>query len=110
MYQRLLSERVRLVGQWAAIDSGVTRRSGQLRRTVNEAETVLEGVGYAFLMRTLADTDAALAAVIAIDSRTNDAANAAIEEASAFDAASELYARAIDENAQAASLRVCVPR
>jgi hypothetical protein len=103
LYQRLLSERVRLVGQWAAIDSGVTRRSGQLTRTVNEAETVLEGVGYAFLMRTLADTDAALAAVIAIDSRTNDAANAAIEEASAFDAASELYARAIDENAQAAS-------
>ena len=103
LYQRLLSERVRLVGQWAAVDSGVTRRSGQLKRTVNEAETVLEGVGYAFMMRTLADTDAALAAVIAIDSRTNDAANAAIAEASAFDAASELYARAIDENEQAAS-------
>ncbi len=88
LYQRLLSERVRLVGQWAAVDSGVTRRSGQLKRTVNEAETVLEGVGSAFLMRTLADTDAALAATA---------------EASAFDAASELYARAIDENEQAAS-------
>jgi FecR protein len=100
LYQRLLSERVRLVGQWAAIDSGVTRRSGQLRRTVYEAETVLEGVGYAFLMRTLADTDAALAAARAIDLRTNDAET---EERSAFDAASELYARAIDENAQAAA-------
>ena len=100
LYQRLLSERVRLVGQWAAIDSGVTRRSGQLRRTVNEAETVLEGVGYAFLMRTLADTDAALAAARAIDLRTNDAET---EERSAFVAVSELNTRAIGENAQAAA-------
>ncbi len=103
LYQRLLSERVRLVGQWAAIDSGVTSRSGQLAKTAAEAETVLAGVGSAFLMRTLADTDAALAAAIVVDSRTSDAANAAAEEASAFDAASELYARALDENEQAAS-------
>jgi len=58
-------------------------------------------VGSAFLMRTLAETDAALAAAIVVDSRTSDAVNAAAEEASAFDAASELYARALDENEQA---------
>jgi hypothetical protein len=52
-------------------------------------------------MRTLAETDAALAAAIVVDSRTNDAVDAAAEEASAFDAASELYARALDENEQA---------
>ena len=101
LYQRLLSERVRLVGQWAAVDSGVTLRGGQLSETVYEAEDVLAGVGSAFLMRTLAETDAALAAAIVVDSRTNDAVNAAAEEASAFDAASELYARALDENEQA---------
>ena len=103
LYQRLLSERVRLVGQWAAIDSGVTLRGGQLAETVNSAEDVLGGVGSVFLMRTLAETDAALAAAIVVDSRTNDAVNAAAEEASAFDTASELYARALDENEQAAA-------
>ena len=103
LYQRLLSERVRLVGQWAAVDSGVTLRGGQLADAAYEAEDVLAGVGSAFLMRTLAETDAALAAAIVVDSRTNDAVNAAAEEASAFDAASELYARALDENGQAAA-------
>ena len=81
----------------------MTLRGGQLAETVNSAEDVLGGVGSVFLMRTLAETDAALAAAIVVDSRTNDAVNAAAEEASAFDTASELYARALDENEQAAA-------
>lgn len=103
LYQRLLTERIRLVAQWAAVDSGVTLRGDQLAATVNDAEDVLGGVGSAFLVRTFADSDAAMAAALMAESRAGDALVAAADEQSAFDAASELEARAIQDNADIAA-------
>lgn len=103
LYQRLLTERVRLVAQWAAVDSGVTLRGDQLAATVNDAEDVLGGVGSAFLVRILADSDAAMAAALMAESRAGDAVVAAADEQSAFDAASELETRAVQDNAAVAA-------
>ena len=81
LYQRLVGVRLRVVADWAATDSGVRLRDGQLADSVADAEGALSDVGTHLAGRAfLADQSASAEASFAEGQLASAAASAAREE------------------------------
>ena len=103
LFEQLVNTGIQLVADLSAVNGGLALRGEQLASTVQDSEDVLGGVGSEFLLRSLAGSDAAAVAALEAETRAGDAEFAAASEQSAFDAASELHARTVEENAAASA-------
>ena len=104
LFEQLVSTGIQLVADLSAVDGGLAVRGEQLATTVQDSEDVLGGIGSEFLLRSLAQSDAATIAALDAETRAADADVAAADGQSAFAAASQLQVQAVDENAMASAV------
>ena len=98
LYQRLVDARLRIIADWATVDSGVQLRDGQLADSVADAEGALGDVGTSFAGRAFVAAQVAEQEASSAESSADAAIEAGSREEDEFLLADAMEAAATEQN------------
>jgi hypothetical protein len=98
LYQRLVDARLRIISDWATVDSGVQLRDGQLSDSLADAEGALGDIGTNFAGRAVLAAEVADSEASSAEESGNAAIDAAAREEDEFLLADAMEAAATEQH------------